>query len=82
MRELKNNLSRYLSRVRDGEEVIVTERGRPVARLSAMDHAHDHLAALVATGAVRAPKRSTRRRPTRRIKASGSVSDLVAEQRR
>ena len=33
IRELKNGLSGYIDRVRDGEEVIVTDRGRPVARL-------------------------------------------------
>ncbi|MDD9372334.1 MAG: type II toxin-antitoxin system prevent-host-death family antitoxin [Acidimicrobiales bacterium] len=82
VRDLKNNLSRYLDRVKAGEEVIVTERGRPVARLSAMDHPSDRLAALVASGAVQPPKSTARRRPARRIKARGSVSDLVAEQRR
>ena len=82
MRELKNNLGAYLGRVQDGEEVIVTDRGRPVARLSALDHSTDRLAELIASGAVRPPKRTTRHRPARRIKAKGSVSDLVAEQRR
>ena len=31
--ELKARLSEYLSRVKAGEEVLVTDRGRPVARL-------------------------------------------------
>lgn len=82
MRELKNHLSRYLDRVRDGEEVIVTDRGRPVARLSAIDHATDRLAGLVAAGVVRPATRTARTRPARRIEPKGSVSDLVAEQRR
>ena len=30
VRELKNRLTYYLRRARKGEEVIVTERGRPV----------------------------------------------------
>lgn len=33
VRELKAKLSEYLSRVKAGEEVVVTERGRPIARL-------------------------------------------------
>lgn len=33
MAELKAQLSRYLSRVKAGEEVLVTERGIPIARL-------------------------------------------------
>ena len=82
VRDLKNNLSRYLDRVKAGEDVIVTERGRPVARLSSLEHSRDRLADLVAAGAVRAPRGGSRRRPTRRIPARGPVSDLVAEQRR
>jgi prevent-host-death family protein len=31
--ELKARLSEYLSRVKAGEEVLVTDRGKPVARL-------------------------------------------------
>lgn len=82
MRDLKNNLSRYLDRVRHGEEVVVTAHGRPIARLCAIDQPSDRLAALIASGAVRPPKTNARHRPARRIKAKGSVSDLVAEQRR
>ena len=82
IRELKNSLSKYVERVRAGEEVIVTDRGRPVARLSAIDEATDRLADLVAAGVVRAPTQKARRRPGRRIEAKGSVSDLVSEQRR
>lgn len=82
VRDLKNNLSRYLDRVKAGEEVIVTDRGRPVARLSAVDSSMDHLSDLIAAGLVRPATRPSRRVPPRRIKPAGSVSDLVAEQRR
>jgi prevent-host-death family protein len=34
IRELKNQLSRYLKRVRAGERLVVTERGEPVAVIS------------------------------------------------
>jgi prevent-host-death family protein len=33
VRELKAKLSEYLGRVAAGEDVVVTDRGRPVARL-------------------------------------------------
>jgi len=33
VRELRQNLSRYLDRVKDGEDLVVTEHGRGVARL-------------------------------------------------
>jgi prevent-host-death family protein len=82
IRALKNDLSRYIELVRSGQEVIVTDRGRPVARLSTVDHATDRLAEMVAAGLVRPPTNVTRRQPAPRIKAKGTVSDLVAEQRR
>ena len=82
IRELKNGLSKYLDRVRAGEEVIVTDRGRPVARLSSIDAAEDRLANLVAAGVVRAPSDRSRRLPERRVGAKSPVSELVAEQRR
>ena len=31
--ELKANLSRYVDRVKGGQEIVITERGRPVAKL-------------------------------------------------
>ena len=34
IREMKNRLSKYLKLVRAGKDVVITDRGRPVARLS------------------------------------------------
>ena len=34
IRELKNRLSEYLNRVKTGERVMITDRGRPVAVIS------------------------------------------------
>ena len=33
IRELKNHLARYLRSVRQGRSIIVTKRGKPIARL-------------------------------------------------
>lgn len=33
IRDLKNNLSRHLAKVKAGETVIVTDRGQPVAKI-------------------------------------------------
>jgi prevent-host-death family protein len=79
--DLEEHLREYIERVRVGEEVVVTDGGRPVACLSPIDGPRDRLAELVADGVVRAPIRKTRRRPSRRTEAAGLVSDLVAEQR-
>jgi prevent-host-death family protein len=82
IRDLKNGLSEYIVRVAAGEEVIVTDRGRPVAKLSPLDASDHRLADLVAAGVVRPPASRTRHRSRSRIKPKGNVSDLVAEQRR
>jgi prevent-host-death family protein len=55
---LKAHLSRYLDAVKAGEEVIVTERGRPVARLTGvMDPAAPtaRVAQLLREGRMRGP---------------------------
>ena len=35
-RELKTRLGRYLRQVRDGKTLVITDRGRPVAELTAV----------------------------------------------
>jgi prevent-host-death family protein len=82
VRELKAGLSTYIARVRGGEEIVVTDRGRPVARLTSVAPDLDHLARLAADGIItRARSRRTLPRPIR-LTGEGSVEDLVAEQRR
>lgn len=60
---LKASLSEYLSKVKRGEEVVVTERGRPVARLipisipdSVPEDERERLLRLAAQGKIRLPK--------------------------
>ncbi|MFQ5694587.1 MAG: type II toxin-antitoxin system Phd/YefM family antitoxin [Terriglobia bacterium] len=36
-REFKNRLGRYLRRVRQGETVVITDRGKPVARVERVE---------------------------------------------
>jgi len=80
VRELRNNLSRYLERVRGGEEVIVTDRGTAVARVLRVSD-EQVLDRLIAEGVV-TPAPQPKRRAGAPIKATGTVSDLVADQRR
>lgn len=80
IRDLRDHLSRYLERVQAGEELIVTDRGRPVARLIPVDPAHP-FERLVAEGIIEPAVSRHRARPAARI-AAGPVSDLVSEQRR
>ena len=80
VRELRNNLSRYLDGVRAGEELVVTDRGRAIARLLPIsgERAIDRL---VREGKVAPARTRTRTRPAP-LQTKGTVSDLVAEQRR
>ena len=78
VRELHDRLSEYLERVEGGGEIVVTRRGRPVARLSGL--AERPLDALARRGLVRMPE-GTRSPHSAQVKGTGSVSDLVAEQR-
>jgi len=83
VRELKNRLSAHLDRVKGGEEIMVTEHGRPIARLSPVGVDVDRMTALVDAGIVRPPQ-AARRLPAKRVKLAGSESldDDVTAQRR
>jgi prevent-host-death family protein len=80
VRALHDRLSEHLAQVQDGAEVLVTRRGRPIARLSAVDEA-DPLQDLARRGLLTPPSRRRAARQAR-VKARGPVSELVAEQRR
>jgi prevent-host-death family protein len=82
VRELHDQLSRYVHHAAQGGEVIVTMRGRRVARLSPVGEG-DPLADLRARGLVREPTQP--KQPSaahKQLPSLGPVSDLVAEQRR
>ncbi len=80
VRELHDRLSGYLEKVEEGTELIVTRRGKRIARMSQID-ASRPFEELERRGLVRWPKGQRKPRKAS-IKSQGSVSDLVAEQRR
>ncbi len=55
--ELRQNLSRYLRRVENGERLLVTDRNRPVAELGPAPSTGEALDRLIAEGRVARPKR-------------------------
>lgn len=55
--ELRQNLSRYLRRVEDGERLLVTDRNRPVAELGPPPSVGEALDRLIAEGRVKRPTR-------------------------
>jgi prevent-host-death family protein len=82
VRELHDHLSRYVHHVQNGAEIVVTMRGRRVARLVPVD-GRDPLAELRARGLVREPTADRGQRSGRsRLTAAKPVSDLVEAQRR
>lgn len=56
IRELREDLSRAIRRVRGGEVLEVTDRGQPVARLVPIGPVTGPLSALVAEGRIRPPR--------------------------
>jgi prevent-host-death family protein len=58
--ELRQNLSKYLKRVGEGERLVVTDRNKPVAELGPPPSTGSRVDELIAEGKVRPPKR---RRP-------------------
>jgi prevent-host-death family protein len=56
--ELRQNLSRYLRMVEEGERLVVTDRNRPVAELGPPPATGADLDRLIAAGRVSAPARS------------------------
>lgn len=84
VRELKNHLSGYLDRVKAGEEITITQHGRPIARLTSVSPDVETRTALIDAGIIRPAQATRRRLPSKRVKigAGDPVSDLVAQQRR
>ena len=81
IRMLRDNLSRYINRVREGEEVVVTDHGKAVARIVPLDQP-DFLAQLIEEGLVTPPRFRERTPLPDRIAPSGLVSTLIVEERR
>lgn len=85
--ELKGNLNRILSQVKGGRAVLITERGKPVARLvpegASSAPLEKRLEQLCAAGLAIAPTRARvrKRRPLPALKGK-KLSEVVVEDRR
>ncbi len=80
--QLRRELKDWLDRAQSGDEVVITDRGRPVARLSGIDTA-PLLERLAEEGRLSGTPQA--HRPTahgrRRVKAEGDVAALVTAER-
>lgn len=88
VKELKNRLTQYLRRTKRGEEVVVTEWGRPIALIQPIQSADQvasldaRLAKLAAQGLLTLPTHKPLRK-VRLVKVSGPpLSKTILEDRR
>ena len=82
VRELRQNLSRYLREVKEGESFVVTERGREVARLTPSGPADSPIARLVAERGATMPRGNLLERRSSRPPAGGPPSIEVLNELR
>jgi prevent-host-death family protein len=83
IRELRQNLSKYVRRVLAGESLEVTERGRPVALLVPLPENGGVLERLAAEGKATPPRLDPQRLgPPTAVSLKTSVSRALREQRR
>ena len=81
IRVLRDNLSRYISRVRGGRAVVITDHDKAVARIVPLDQP-GQLERLIADGVVAPPLDRERGPLPRRITPTAPVSQLIVEDRR
>ncbi len=79
--DLKNNLSSYIEMVKAGEEILVKDRNRPVARLMpliAEENVDAEEARLVAAGVLRLPTRKKSNHFGKGDTPDVTMSDVIA----
>jgi len=85
VRELRNNLSRYLDRVHAGDELVETDHGREIAKvvpLGGQERRSSAIDRLIAEGLASPAKKDHRSLGGELVPAAEPVSPLVADQRR
>ncbi len=87
IKDLKNNLSRYLSRVKNGENLLITERGKVIARIIPDHHKRPStiqaLRPLIERGLIVLPIKELNMDVADPVEVPGRpVSEIVIEDRR
>jgi len=77
IRALKQNASAVVARVVAGEVITITDRGRPVARMTPLEESA--VARLIASGHARPPLRPLSELPT--STGAGSLSETLRQMR-
>ena len=81
IRELKAHLSHYVRLARQGERVIVTDRGREVAELRAITPVHPGIKALIDSGMVKWSGGKPTSFPRRRALRGEPLSETIVRER-
>ena len=83
LRELKSKLSQYMRQVKRGATIVVTERGRRVARIVREgDSVAERIEALRKAGSIQwSGHRLAPAKPGPRVRGKRTVSDIVIENR-
>ena len=89
IKELKNKLTYYLKLTKEGNKIIVTDRGSPVEIIQSIDRVRNkteievRLASLAKRGMLRLPLKKGKLPPFKSVKAAGKpVSEIIIEERR
>lgn len=83
IRELKAHLSRYLQQVKEGAVIVITEHGRPIARLVPQGDPHRlRIKELLAAGVLAWSGHPLRpAAPVARVQGQRTVAELLLEDR-
>jgi prevent-host-death family protein len=89
IKELKNKLTYYLRLTRQGNKIVVTDRGSPVAIIRSVDEIEENedveerLASLAKRGMVRLPVKRGKFKKFKAIQVPGKpASEIIIEERR
>jgi len=83
IRELKSQLSRYLRQVKSGATIVITERGKPVARIVPLEPSLEtRLQELIEAGQIAwSGRKLAPRPPVAQTQGERTVADLLLEDR-
>jgi prevent-host-death family protein len=83
IRELKENLSKYMAKVKSGQSIVITEHGRPVGRIIPEEKSlEERVDALRQAGVIAwSGKKLKRIKPPAVNRSDKLVSDIVIEMR-
>lgn len=86
VKEIRDHFTQYLKKVSAGEEVVVTERGKPVALLKPLPkglNMQERLEMASIKGLIRLPKKKGGIPERRKIKLTGKpITNIILEERK